>query len=102
MYVSIDSTTSCIPTHLIPALQICTSGILSKLPLSCLHQITNVAIFTLHHAQELKEDHKNRDDDEAEEEGDEEDEGSGAEELVGEEKEVADLTLNFLVTLASG
>ena len=58
-----------------------------------------ISIFTLHRAQEIKDEKSG---DEEEEEKEKEAEEEEEEDLVGDELEVYELTLNFLVTLASG
>ena len=75
-------------------LQICTNGILSKLSLSSLHHLVVICAFTLHREGEVK-DEEVEEDEEEEKEAEEED-------LTGDELEVYELTLGFLVTLASG
>jgi len=79
---------------------ICTNGILSKLSLSSLHHLVVIAVFTLHRAQEIDSPKQSKQEEEEEDEEREEEEEDNHE-LVGEELEVYELTLGFLITVAS-
>ena len=71
---------------------------MSKLSLSSLHHVVVVAVFTLHRAQEIEPSTSTGNNQDEDEECEEEEE----EELVGEELEVYELTLGFLITVTSG